>query len=37
MVVEAEATAEAARGAFSLKLWEADGLRTVTIGNVTFP
>ncbi|AEI62444.1 DUF2381 family protein [Corallococcus macrosporus] len=37
VVVEAEAPAESARGAFSLKLWEADGPRTVTIGNVTFP
>ncbi|MCP3060984.1 DUF2381 family protein [Myxococcus sp. K38C18041901] len=37
VVIEAEATAESARGAFSLKLWEADGPRTVTIGNVTFP
>ncbi|WP_163866075.1 DUF2381 family protein [Myxococcus eversor] len=37
LVVEAEASAESARGPFSFKLWEADGQRTVTISNVTFP
>lgn len=37
MVVEAEATAEEARGTFTLKVWEAGGTRTVTIGGVTFP
>nr|WP_227027312.1 DUF2381 family protein [Corallococcus soli] len=37
IVVEAEATAAAAQGAFSLKLWEEGGPRTVTISNVTFP
>ncbi|NVJ09725.1 DUF2381 family protein [Myxococcus sp. AM001] len=37
VVIEAEASAESARGSFSLKLWEAEGPRTVTIGNVTFP
>lgn len=37
VVIEAEAPAESARGSFSLKLWEAEGSRTVTIGNVTFP
>ncbi|QQR41929.1 hypothetical protein JKA73_22620 [Myxococcus xanthus] len=37
MVTEVEATPESTRGSFSLKLWEADGARTVTISNVTFP
>nr|WP_254626408.1 DUF2381 family protein [Myxococcus sp. CA039A] len=37
VVIEAEATADAARGIFTLKLWEANGPRTVTLGNVTFP
>ncbi|WP_375757991.1 DUF2381 family protein [Corallococcus exercitus] len=37
VVVEADATTEAAQGAFSLKLWEEDGPRTITLGNVTFP
>lgn len=37
VVIEAESSAESARGPFSLKLWEADGPRTVTISNVTFP
>ncbi|WP_426757363.1 DUF2381 family protein [Myxococcus sp. Y35] len=37
VVVEAEATPDAARGPFTLKLWEADGPRTITLGNVIFP
>jgi uncharacterized protein (TIGR02268 family) len=37
VVVEAEATEKEARGAFTLKLWEAGGVRTVTVGGVTFP
>ncbi|ATB46365.1 DUF2381 family protein [Corallococcus macrosporus] len=37
VVVEAEAASDAPRGSFTLKLWEADGPRTVTLGNVTFP
>ncbi|NTX15467.1 DUF2381 family protein [Myxococcus sp. CA056] len=37
VIVEAEAPANASQGTFSLKLWEADGPRTVTISNVTFP
>jgi uncharacterized protein (TIGR02268 family) len=37
VVVEVEATEEEARGAFTLKLWEAAGVRTVTVGGVTFP
>lgn len=37
VVVEAEASGEEARGNFTLKLWEAGGKRTVTLGNLTFP
>lgn len=37
VAVEAEATAEEARGSFTLKVWEAGGTRTMTIGGVTFP
>ncbi|WP_158501900.1 DUF2381 family protein [Vitiosangium sp. GDMCC 1.1324] len=35
--IEAEATEEQARGTYVLKLWEADGPRTVTVRGVTFP
>ncbi|WP_408891533.1 DUF2381 family protein [Myxococcus faecalis] len=37
VVVEAEAASESPQGPFTLKLWDADGRRTVTLGNVTFP
>ncbi|WP_141593882.1 DUF2381 family protein [Myxococcus sp. AB056] len=37
VVVEAEAASESPKGPFTLKLWDADGRRTVTLGNVTFP
>ncbi|MCY1045624.1 DUF2381 family protein [Corallococcus sp. bb12-1] len=37
VVVEADAPTAAAQGVFSLKLWEADGPRVITLGNVTFP
>ncbi|WP_257455796.1 DUF2381 family protein [Archangium lipolyticum] len=37
VVVEAEATEEQARGAYVLRLGEANGLRTVTLRGVTFP
>lgn len=37
VIVEAEAPAAAVQGPFSLKLWEADGPRSITLGNVTFP
>ncbi|WP_338873610.1 DUF2381 family protein [Myxococcus stipitatus] len=37
VVVEAEAASESLQGSFTLKLWEANGPRTVTLGNVTFP
>nr|WP_211485061.1 DUF2381 family protein [Corallococcus exiguus] len=37
VVVEAEAPETASGGSFTLKLWEEDGPRTVTLGNVTFP
>lgn len=37
VVVEAEAASEFPQGSFTLKLWDADMRRTVTLGNVTFP
>ncbi|WP_338263935.1 DUF2381 family protein [Corallococcus caeni] len=37
VIVEAEAPAAAVQGPFSLKLWEAEGPRSITLGNVTFP
>jgi uncharacterized protein (TIGR02268 family) len=37
VVVEAQAKNLEGRGTFTLKLWEADGVRTVTLGGVTFP
>ncbi|PTL84135.1 DUF2381 family protein [Vitiosangium sp. GDMCC 1.1324] len=37
LVVEAEATEEQARDTFILKLWEANGPRTITLRGVTFP
>ncbi|MFP2960301.1 DUF2381 family protein [Myxococcus sp. 1LA] len=37
VVVEAEAASESPQGPFTLKLWDTDGRRTVTLGNVTFP
>jgi uncharacterized protein (TIGR02268 family) len=37
VMVEAELTAEEARGRFTLKLWDASASRTVTLGGVTFP
>ncbi|CAM4038478.1 DUF2381 family protein [Corallococcus exiguus] len=37
LVVEAEAPAASVQGPFSLKLWEADGPRTLTLRNITFP
>jgi uncharacterized protein (TIGR02268 family) len=37
VVVEAEARPDAARGTFTLKLWGAGGLRTITLSGVTFP
>ncbi|ADO70471.1 DUF2381 family protein [Stigmatella aurantiaca] len=37
VVVEAEAASESPQGPFTLKLWDADQRRTVTLGNVTFP
>ncbi|WP_409015062.1 DUF2381 family protein [Archangium sp.] len=36
VVVELEAAPTEARGAYTLKLWDAEG-RTVAIGRVTFP
>ncbi|WP_141594645.1 DUF2381 family protein [Myxococcus sp. AB056] len=37
VVVEAESASESPQGPFTLKLWDADGRRTITLGNVTFP
>ncbi|NOJ93898.1 DUF2381 family protein [Corallococcus coralloides] len=37
VVVEAESASESTQGSFTLKLWDADGRRTVTLGNITFP
>ncbi|MGZ3459543.1 MAG: DUF2381 family protein, partial [Archangium sp.] len=37
VVVEVLATAEEARGFYTLILWDAERQRTVTLGNVTFP
>ncbi|MCY1033285.1 DUF2381 family protein [Corallococcus sp. BB11-1] len=37
VVVEAETASESPQGSFTLKLWDTDGRRTVTLGNVTFP
>lgn len=37
VVIEADASAIAAQGTFSLKLWEEAGPRGITLGNVTFP
>jgi len=37
VVVEAEATPDAAQGPFTLKLWGPGGLRTLTLSGVTFP
>nr|WP_211486164.1 DUF2381 family protein [Corallococcus exiguus] len=37
VVVEAEATPDAAQGPFTLKLWGPGGLRTITLSGVTFP
>ncbi|WP_367303490.1 DUF2381 family protein [Corallococcus exiguus] len=37
VVVEADAPTKGSQGPFSLKLWEEDGPRMITLGNVTFP
>jgi uncharacterized protein (TIGR02268 family) len=37
VMVEAELTEKEPRGRFTLKLWDASGTRTVTLGGVTFP
>ncbi|NVJ09871.1 DUF2381 family protein [Myxococcus sp. AM001] len=37
IVVEAEATPDAAQGPFTLKLWGPGGLRAITLSGVTFP
>jgi uncharacterized protein (TIGR02268 family) len=37
VMVETELTQEEAQGRFTLKLWDASGTRTVTLGGITFP
>ncbi|HYO53449.1 DUF2381 family protein [Archangium sp.] len=37
VMVETELTEEEAQGRFTLKLWNTDGTRTFSVGNVTFP
>jgi uncharacterized protein (TIGR02268 family) len=37
VVVEVQATAQEARGTYTLTLWDAEKKRTVTLGDVTFP
>ncbi|WP_275899240.1 DUF2381 family protein [Pyxidicoccus caerfyrddinensis] len=37
IVVEALATREEAQGSFTLKLWEADKGRTVSLSGISFP
>ncbi|TQF10448.1 DUF2381 family protein [Myxococcus llanfairpwllgwyngyllgogerychwyrndrobwllllantysiliogogogochensis] len=37
VVVEAEAASNSPQGPFTLKLWDADMRRTITLSNVTFP
>jgi uncharacterized protein (TIGR02268 family) len=37
VVIEAEATEAEIRGTFTLKVWDADGTRSIVITGVTFP
>jgi len=37
VVIEAEATEAETRGSFTLKLWDADGTRSIIVTGVTFP
>jgi hypothetical protein len=37
VVIEAEATEAETRGSFTLKVWDADGTRSVIVTGVTFP
>jgi uncharacterized protein (TIGR02268 family) len=37
VVIEAEATEAETRGSFTLKLWDADGTRSIVLTGVTFP
>jgi len=37
VVIEADATEEETRGSFTLKLWDAEGTRSVIVTGVTFP
>ncbi|WP_342379813.1 DUF2381 family protein [Myxococcus stipitatus] len=37
VVVEAESATESPEGSYTLKLWDADGRRTITLDNIVFP
>jgi len=37
LAIEVQAQDVQTMGPFTLKLWEADGLRTITLGNISFP
>lgn len=37
MVIEVEATEAETRGAFTFKVWDADGTRTLILTGVVFP
>jgi hypothetical protein len=37
VVIEADATEAETRGSFTLKVWDADGTRSVIVTGVTFP
>ncbi len=37
VVIEVEATEAETRGGFTLKVWDADGTRTIILTGVTFP
>jgi hypothetical protein len=37
VVIEAEATEAETRGTFTLKLWDAEGTRSIVLTEVTFP
>ncbi|SES70872.1 hypothetical protein SAMN05443639_1013 [Stigmatella erecta] len=37
MLIEAEATEAETRGTFTLKLWDAEGTRSIVLTGVTFP
>jgi hypothetical protein len=37
VVIKADATEAETRGSFTLKLWDAEGTRSVIVAGVTFP